>query len=87
MHTHVPLVFALSSLLSQLRRTPHLVSVAALAAVHGTQYTYGSIAPTLYVASGASVDWAYGVAGVKYSYVVELRDTGCPYFTESCARC
>lgn len=28
------------------------------------------------VASGGSDDWAKGSAGVKYSYTVEMRDTG-----------
>ena len=28
------------------------------------------------LASGGSDDWAKGVAGIKYSYTVELRDTG-----------
>jgi Zinc carboxypeptidase len=28
------------------------------------------------LASGGSDDWAKGVAGVKYSYTVELRDAG-----------
>ena len=28
------------------------------------------------IASGISIDWVYGELGVKYSYVVELRDTG-----------
>ena len=28
------------------------------------------------VASGGSDDWAMGVAGIKYSYTFELRDTG-----------
>lgn len=28
------------------------------------------------VASGSSADWTYGAAKVKYSYGVELRDTG-----------
>ena len=27
-------------------------------------------------AAGASYDWVKGVAGVKYSYTLELRDTG-----------
>lgn len=27
-------------------------------------------------AAGGSDDWAKGVAGVKYSYTIELRDTG-----------
>ncbi|XP_071493407.1 carboxypeptidase B-like [Diadema antillarum] len=51
-------------------------AVNALSAVYGTSYEYGSIANTIYPASGSSVDWAYGVAGIKYSYAVELRDTG-----------
>lgn len=28
------------------------------------------------IASGGSDDWAYGEAGIKYSYTYELRDTG-----------
>jgi len=28
------------------------------------------------IASGASDDWAKGVAGIKYSYTIELRDAG-----------
>ena len=28
------------------------------------------------VASGGSDDWAKGSAGIKYSYTVEMRDTG-----------
>ena len=31
-------------------------------------------------ASGGSDDWAKAKAGIKYSYVVELRDTGANYF-------
>ena len=27
-------------------------------------------------AAGSSKDWAYGSVGVKYSFAVELRDTG-----------
>uniref|UniRef100_A0A8B9EXW3 Peptidase M14 domain-containing protein n=1 Tax=Anser cygnoides TaxID=8845 RepID=A0A8B9EXW3_ANSCY len=58
----------------------HEVSLAKkavndLAAVYGTEYTYGSIVDTIYVASGTTVDWAYE-NGVKYSYTFELRDTG-----------
>ncbi len=30
---------------------------------------------TIYEASGVSIDWAYGVAGVKYSYTMELRQS------------
>ncbi|XP_030848349.1 carboxypeptidase B [Strongylocentrotus purpuratus] len=49
---------------------------AALQSVHGTSYTYGPSAQTLYAADGCSVDWGHGTLGAKYSYVVELRDTG-----------
>ncbi|OXB58047.1 hypothetical protein ASZ78_007706 [Callipepla squamata] len=50
-------------------------AVSDLAAVYGTEYTYGSIADTIYLAAGTTVDWAYE-NGVKYSYTFELRDTG-----------
>ncbi|NWI91980.1 CBPA1 Carboxypeptidase, partial [Pitta sordida] len=50
-------------------------AVGSLAAVHGTKYTYGSIATTIYMAGGTTIDWAYD-NGVKYSFSLELRDTG-----------
>ncbi|XP_010209771.1 PREDICTED: carboxypeptidase A1-like [Tinamus guttatus] len=50
-------------------------AVKDLAAVYGTQYTYGSIIDTIYQSAGTTVDWAYD-NGVKYSYTFELRDTG-----------
>ena len=43
--------------------------------VNGANYTTGPIASTLYVASGSSVDHAFGVHGV-ISWTVEVRDTG-----------
>lgn len=39
-------------------------------------YEVGCIPCILYVASGGSLDWAQGVAGIPYSFVMELRDTG-----------
>jgi len=48
----------------------------ALRAVYGTTYRVGPIATTIYPASGSSADWAYGVAGVTYSFAIEGRDTG-----------
>lgn len=51
-------------------------AVAAIKATHGTVYTYGPISTTVYPASGSSADYTYGVCGIKYSYGVELRDTG-----------
>ncbi|XP_010074471.1 PREDICTED: carboxypeptidase A1-like isoform X2 [Pterocles gutturalis] len=50
-------------------------AVSDLAAVYGTKYTYGSIADTIYMAGGTTIDWAYD-NGVKYSFTFELRDTG-----------
>ena len=48
----------------------------ALYAVHGKTYEVGCIPCVLYTASGTSLDWALGVAGVPYVYSIELRDTG-----------
>jgi len=48
----------------------------AITAVHGTKFEYGPISTTIYPASGSSADYTYGVCGIKYSYGVELRDTG-----------
>ncbi|KAH3722336.1 carboxypeptidase B-like [Dreissena polymorpha] len=48
----------------------------ALEKVYGTKYEHGSIANTIYIASGSSADWTYGKINVKYSFGVELRDTG-----------
>lgn len=43
---------------------------------HGQWYRHGTIANTIYPAAGSSVDWVYEAANVKYSFAVELRDTG-----------
>jgi len=51
-------------------------AVQAIKSVHGKVYEYGTISRTIYPASGSSADYTYGVCGVKYSYGVELRDTG-----------
>ncbi|XP_022096353.1 carboxypeptidase B-like [Acanthaster planci] len=56
--------------------TASVKTVNALKSLYGTEYTYGPSARTLYAASGCSVDWGFGVLGAKYSYVIELRDTG-----------
>ncbi|XP_074428703.1 carboxypeptidase A1-like [Larus michahellis] len=50
-------------------------AVSDLAAMYGTKYSYGSIANTIYLADGTTVDWTYD-NGVKYSFTFELRDTG-----------
>ncbi|MDZ4752982.1 MAG: M14 family zinc carboxypeptidase [Phycisphaerae bacterium] len=49
--------------------------VDAIFTVNSVQYTAGPVGTTLYLASGSSVDWAYGERGV-FSYTIELRDTG-----------
>ncbi|ORY95991.1 hypothetical protein BCR41DRAFT_239215 [Lobosporangium transversale] len=53
-----------------------LGATKALRAVHGKKYTVGSICNVIYQASGGSIDWTYAKGQVKYSYGVELRDTG-----------
>uniref|UniRef100_T1J8Z7 Zinc carboxypeptidase A 1 n=1 Tax=Strigamia maritima TaxID=126957 RepID=T1J8Z7_STRMM len=50
--------------------------VEALKSIYGTQYFVGSSIRLLYTTSGVSTDWAKGVAGIKYTYTLELRDTG-----------
>ncbi|KAJ8043775.1 Mast cell carboxypeptidase A [Holothuria leucospilota] len=52
------------------------VGVSAIKSVYGTIYTHGPVAKLLYSASGNSIDWGYANLGAKYSYAVELRDTG-----------
>ncbi|KAM4693492.1 mast cell carboxypeptidase A-like [Discoglossus pictus] len=46
-----------------------------LSSLHGTNYTYGPVATTIYAVSGSSIDWAYD-EGIKYSFGFELRDDG-----------
>ncbi|KAJ7377902.1 corticosteroid- binding protein [Desmophyllum pertusum] len=48
-------------------------AVDALRAVHGTRYTYGPAATTIYPTTGDTTDWTFGVLGVIHSYCVELR--------------
>lgn len=48
-------------------------AVKALARRYNTQYRVGNIYNTIYPASGASVDWIYGVLSVPLSYTYELR--------------
>ncbi|XP_023343768.1 carboxypeptidase B [Eurytemora carolleeae] len=43
---------------------------------YGSIYEVGSAAKLLYPASGGSDDFAKGGAGIKYSFTVELPDTG-----------
>jgi len=48
-------------------------ATAALKAVHGTTFEVGSPPDVLYAASGLIMDWAKGVANIKYTYTLELR--------------
>ncbi|KAL9959382.1 hypothetical protein ACROYT_G032704 [Oculina patagonica] len=48
-------------------------AVNALTSVHGTRYTYGPAAITIYPTTGDTTDWTFGVLGVTHSYCVELR--------------
>uniref|UniRef100_A0A8D2CYR5 Carboxypeptidase B n=1 Tax=Sciurus vulgaris TaxID=55149 RepID=A0A8D2CYR5_SCIVU len=50
-------------------------AVRELNSLHGTQYTYGPGATTIYPAAGGSDDWAYD-QGIKYAFTFELRDKG-----------
>lgn len=52
------------------------VAVKAVQDTHGKVYVYGATSDTIYPASGIASDYAYGECGIKYSYTVELRDTG-----------
>lgn len=47
----------------------------AIFRTNGVGYTVGPIASTLYIASGSSVDHAFGQHGVP-SFTIEVRDTG-----------
>lgn len=41
-----------------------------------SMYTVGNSASLLYAASGGSDDWAKALHKIKYTYTIELRDTG-----------
>jgi hypothetical protein len=51
-----------------------LCGVAALEAVNGVSFTYGSASQILYESSGTSRDWAYAVPEIPYVYTIELRE-------------
>ena len=48
----------------------------ALFAVHGTVFLVGNTHDILYPNSGSARDWCKGVASVKYTTGIELRDEG-----------
>lgn len=43
---------------------------------HGETYNVGPMSSLLYSAAGSSPDWVYEHLGIKYSFLVELRDRG-----------
>ncbi|KAI0976328.1 hypothetical protein F4678DRAFT_416682 [Xylaria arbuscula] len=49
---------------------------AAIAKVHGTQFTTGPVCATLYVANGGSNDYFTDVTPAEFAWAIELRDTG-----------
>ncbi|XP_018362908.1 PREDICTED: zinc carboxypeptidase-like [Trachymyrmex cornetzi] len=51
-------------------------TITALAKRYGTNYTVGSIAETIYVASGNTIDWIKGAYNKSIIYTYELRDEG-----------
>ncbi|KAF8066532.1 peptidase M14 [Lyophyllum atratum] len=53
-----------------------LGAAQAMGRVHGTAMMTGRLCNMLYRAPGNVVDWMYKRAGIKYSYVLHLRDTG-----------
>jgi len=46
---------------------------AAIRALHGTRYQSGTPPDILYAVGGGSFDWAKAVAGIKWSFTLELR--------------
>lgn len=66
---------SLPSANSELQRV-NAGAVAAIEAVHGTQFEYGPVCQTIYQASGSSVDYANDVVRSQYTFTAELRDTG-----------
>lgn len=57
------------------------VAVGAMKRRYGTRYTGGNVYDAIYPAAGSSMDWAYGVLNVKYSYCYELRPSGYSFWT------
>ncbi|EDW52297.1 zinc carboxypeptidase [Drosophila sechellia] len=57
------------------------VAVGAMKRRYGTRYTGGNVYDAIYPAAGSSMDWAYGVLNVKYSFTYELRPSGYSFWT------
>ena len=43
---------------------------------YGTKFKAGTISRIIYQCAGSSVDWAHSKMNIKYSFALELRDTG-----------
>lgn len=56
-------------------------AVGAMKRRYGTRYTGGNVYDAIYPAAGSSMDWAYGVLNVKYSFTYELRPSGYSFWT------
>ncbi|EDO43305.1 predicted protein, partial [Nematostella vectensis] len=52
------------------------IGVDAIRQTYGTAYRYGSSSNIIYKNSGSSKDYTYGHLNIKYSFALELRDTG-----------
>uniref|UniRef100_A0A914VI35 Zinc carboxypeptidase A 1 n=1 Tax=Plectus sambesii TaxID=2011161 RepID=A0A914VI35_9BILA len=51
-------------------------AVAAIQAVNGEKFQYGSITDIVYPASGSTIDFTNAVLGIDYSFGMELRPNG-----------
>jgi hypothetical protein len=51
-------------------------AVAAIKAVNGLTFQYGSIVDIVYPASGGTIDWTNAVLGIDYSFAMEMRPDG-----------
>lgn len=60
---------------AELKRTSD-AAVTALSRLYGTSYDVGPTSIIIYENSGSTIDWAYGVLGVRYAFALELRDKG-----------
>ncbi|XP_077503073.1 uncharacterized protein LOC144113694 [Amblyomma americanum] len=50
--------------------------VTAIRKRNSAFYRHGTAGQTLYITSGAALDWVYDKAKVKHTFVIELRDRG-----------
>ncbi|XP_063442535.1 carboxypeptidase B-like [Mytilus trossulus] len=73
-----PWGYTADDLPSDLEDLKHYAKVGAnaISNKYNTQFMIGGDATDLYPAAGGADDYAKGVAGIQYSYTVELRDEG-----------